>query len=916
MDFLEHPAVVDVVVLSTVLDEVRNQSQAAYARLRALVASPSKRFFVFCNEHCRATAVAALPGESPNDRADRAIRSAAAFYAAVVPGVRVILVTADAASRGAAAAEGIAVRSVGEHAASLAATSLDLADVVARAGDAGGGADVDGDAPEGGGKRTKREAVYAEHLPAASVAAGLAAGSLHQGALRVSRFNAFEAFVGCEAMGVDALVSGRDDMNRAVDGDIVAIQLLPKAEWKRVSPRLPTGGGGGGEAAAAAVEGGGGGGGGGGDGEEEDEAPGAALLQVAPGEHYGGEAAVGSGGEGPRPTARVVSILRRSWRPRGYAGSLEPPREGSADAARVAAGAPARLLFVPVERRFPKVRVSTRQAASLLPMRIVVAIDGWEASSRYPDGHYVRCLGPAGDRDTETEVLILENDVDTRPFSEAVHACVPPLPWCVPPDWQAAEPGREDLRALRVCSVDPPGCKDIDDALHCRPSPDGAGWEVGVHIADVTHFLRFGSAMDSAAAARATSTYLVQRRIDMLPKPLTEDICSLRGGVERFAFSVIWTMNDDASIRSVRFTKSLIRSSAALSYGDAQARMDDGRDGSGLTVDLRQLARLAARLRAGRVAAGALTLASPEVKFVLDASSLDPLDVGMYEVKEANRMVEEFMLLANTSVAARILASFPAAALLRRHPTPTGRMLEPLMAAAGAAGVALDPSSSRTLGASLDAATRPADAYFNKLLRILATRCMTQAVYFVAAEKGAEEHAHYGLAAPLYTHFTSPIRRYADVVVHRLLAAAEGIEPLPDGASDVAALSAIAANLNARHRGAQQAGRASVELHTLLFFRGRAVVADARVTRCRANGLVVFVPKYGIEGPLFFDKDGGDGVLSGDGTRVAVGGRAFTLFDRLAVRISVEQSPIAKREKLVLALAELSQIADAEVARP
>jgi len=184
--------------------------------------------------------------------------------------------------------------------------------------------------------------------------------------------------------------------------------------------------------------------------------------------------------------------------------------------------------------------IHTRQAATLSDKRLVVAVDGWDARSSFPDGHYVRALGPIGDLSTETEVLIHENDINTAPFSEAVHACVPALPWAVDPARDlpppagasaaaaAASAHREDLRHLDVCSVDPPGCVDIDDALHCRPLAGGLCFEAGVHIADVTHFVLPNTPLDDEAARRATTTYLVQRRIDMLPKALTEEICSLR----------------------------------------------------------------------------------------------------------------------------------------------------------------------------------------------------------------------------------------------------------------------------------------------------------------------------------------------------------------------------------------------------
>ena len=219
-----------------------------------------------------------------------------------------------------------------------------------------------------------------------------------------------------------------------------------------------------------------------------------------------------------------------------------PGRRAAADTT----GRPARVLCVPVDRRLPKIRIQTRQAPALADQRLVVAIDAWPADSPYPLGHYVSTLGPIGDADAETAAVLLEADVDDRPFAPAVHACVPPLPWQFDETTHLSQqPWREDHRALRVCSVDPPGCRDIDDALSCRAIDflDGdrtkpRTFELGVHIADVTSFLKPNTAMDDEARRRGTTTYLVNRRLDMLPKPLTEDICSLRGGTERLTFSV------------------------------------------------------------------------------------------------------------------------------------------------------------------------------------------------------------------------------------------------------------------------------------------------------------------------------------------------------------------------------------------
>lgn len=681
MDLLEHSAIADAVITSVVLDEVRARNSSIYDRLRKLISTDAKRFFVFLNEHHKDTYITAEPGESPNDRNDRAIRVAAAWYAARLPTKRILLLTDDANNRRLAKEAGVEALCATEYAKLRSGDAPELVDLVAASaateqaeGDENAGAASGGKAA----KRAKRQKIYEDHRPMSELTLGMKAGRYHQGTLRVNRFNPFEGWVGSESVGEDILIRGRIAMNRAMAGDVVAVELLPEDQWQAPSAKLPGTKDGAEDAAAARDENVG-------EDVDEDIAAEAHIAQIDPGEHYGGEAV-----DGRRPTGKVVGVIKRNWRSRGYCGSLQPPKPG---APPLSNGHTASVLFCPVEQQYPLIRIQTRQAGTLADKRLVVAIDAWEATSFYPQGHYVRTLGDIGDREVETEVVLIENDINTAPFSPAVHACVPPLPWRVT-DADLADPNRTDLRHLPICSVDPPGCKDIDDALHVRPLPNG-NYELGVHIADVTHFLHPGTAMDVEAAARATTTYLVQRRIDMLPKPLTEDICSLRADVDRLAFSVIWEVNPEVDVVGVQFTKSVIRSRAALTYAEAQSRIDDPRLTDELTENLRIMNRLAKILRRKRMDRGALELASPEVKFEIDTETHDPLDVGMYQVRETNQMVEEMMLLANCTVAERCLASFAACSLLRRHPTPPPRQFEPLLRAAAAAGVSIDPSTSK-----------------------------------------------------------------------------------------------------------------------------------------------------------------------------------------------------------------------------
>ncbi|XP_057492555.1 exosome complex exonuclease RRP44 homolog A [Actinidia eriantha] len=870
IDLLENQAIDDVVILSVVLEEVKNKNLAVYNRLRALCSNTMRKFFVFSNEYHRDTYVKAMVGESPNDRNDRAIRVAAQWYQNHLGNAtRVLLITNDRENKRKATEQGISAETVESYVKSLGQPGLlDL--LVQPPSQDVGMVEVEDLRP------SKRKIIYTEHKPMSEITAGLHRGIYHQGKLRVNRYNPFEAYVGSESIGDEIIIYGRPNMNRAFDGDIVAVELLPQDQWHE-------------EKSLSIVD------------EEDDEEENVHLVpnsaDDAPRVTNQLQVSVGDANAVlSRPSGRVVGVIKRNWH--SYCGSLEPMPMPAGS------GGVAHTLFVSKDRRIPKIRIQTRQLGNLLDKRIVVAVDSWDCLSRYPSGHYVRTIGEIGDRDTESEVVLIENDIDNRPFASQILACLPPLPWSVSSE-DLANPIRQDLRHVRVFSVDPPGCKDIDDALHCTALPDG-NFEVGVHIADVTNFVHPGTALDDEATQRGTSVYLVERRIDMLPKPLTEDICSLRADVERLAFSVIWEMTPEAEIISTRYTKSVIKSCAALSYVEAQARMDDSRLMDPLTADLRNMNALAKVMRQRRIDRGALTLASAEVKFQIDTETHDPLDIGMYQIREANQMVEEFMLAANVSVAAKILEHFPLCSLLRRHPSPTREMLEPLLRTAAAVGLNLDVSTSKALANSLDRAVGD-DPYFNKLIRILATRCMTQAVYFCSGDLTPPEFCHYGLATPLYTHFTSPIRRYADVVVHRLLAASLGIYKLPGIFQDRPQLTSISDNLNYRHRNAQMASRSSVELHTLIYFRKRPTDTEARIVKIRSNGFIVFVPKFGIEGPVYLtgrgDKGSGEWLVDEQQQKVKKidGSISYGVLQTVRIHMEVVE-PQPNRPKLQLTL--------------
>jgi exosome complex exonuclease DIS3/RRP44 len=300
---------------------------------------------------------------------------------------------------------------------------------------------------------------------------------------------------------------------------------------------------------------------------------------------------------------------------------------------------------------------------------------------------------------------------------------------------------------------------------------------------------------------------------------------------------------------------------------------------------------------------------------VLDSESLNPTDVQAYALLEANAVVEEFMLLANVTVAKKILRHYPTLSILRRHPAPNRAMFDSLISKANCRALTLDIEDSKRLADSLDAAQVAADPYINKLLRILSTRCMSPAQYFCSGEYRPQEWHHYGLAAPVYTHFTSPIRRYSDVVVHRLLAASIGVAPLPTHLASKSYLHDLAANMNRRHRAAQLAGRASVQLHTLIFFAGDgakeeyAYVLDVETAESSDPSLLVMVPRYGIEGRVKLCIDCNDPNLVRYPNEHKISYKmkdasvSVQVFDKVLVRIWVKEIQDHQRE-LVLDLLE------------
>ncbi|KAI1487262.1 mitotic control protein dis3 [Biscogniauxia mediterranea] len=823
MDLFEQSsAFYDVVILQTVLEELRNRSLPLYNRLIGLTKSEDKRFYVFFNEFRLETHVARDPDETINDRNDRAVRRAVSWYnehlASSKGKMAVVMLTDDRGNLEKAKNENVPASTLRDYVSSLPEADR-LLDMIA-------------ESQERGISRDKKSAefLYPEYYSMSKIMTGIKNGTLHQGIFNVSPYNYLEGSIKVPAFPKALLVLGRDNINRAVDGDVVVVEVLPQDQWKEPSTKIIE------EEAITKNE----------NADAEDgedivtEKERRALQEQV-------KKTQGLSTEGrPQPTARVVGAIKRNWRQ--YVGHVD---QSSVSNAAKHGRKQESVFLIPMDKKVPKIRIRTRQAGELLGKRILVTIDSWDRESRHPVGHFVRSLGELETKAAETEALLLEHDVQYRPFPKTVLDCLPKEghDWRVPastddPGWK----DREDLRELLICSIDPPGCQDIDDALHARPLPNG-NFEVGVHIADVSHFVKPNNAMDTEASIRGTTVYLVDKRIDMLPMLLGTDLCSLKPYVERYAFSVLWELNESADIINVRFTKSVIKSREAFSYEQAQLRIDDDSQQDDLTKSMRTLLMLSKKLKQKRMDAGALSLSSPEVKVQMESETSDPIDVKTKELLDTNSLVEEFMLLANISVAGKIYDAFPQTAILRRHGAPPKTNFDELANQLKVKrGFELRFDSSKALADSLDACVDPQEPFFNTLVRIMATRCMMSAEYFCAGTQAYPEFRHYGLASEIYTHFTSPIRRYADLVAHRQLAAAIDYEPMHPSVRSRGRLEAVCKNINVRHRNAQLAGRASIAYYVGQSLRGRVAEEDGFVLRIFSNGFVVLVPRFGIEG--------------------------------------------------------------------
>ncbi|WKX92879.1 hypothetical protein Q1695_010704 [Nippostrongylus brasiliensis] len=533
-------------------------------------------------------------------------------------------------------------------------------------------------------------------------------------------------------------------------------------------------------------------------------------------------------------------------------------------------------LFSPTDSRMPRMMIPADQLPSGFFERpqdfakfiFVARMVEWQATAQFARGKLERTLGVAGDLEAETEGLLFANNVDTREFSMSVMHC---LPIFETKQWAIDEKEykyRRDLRDNITFTISARDTHELDDALSIDEINDcdgngTPGFEIGVHIADVSHFVFENTELDTWAANRACTVNLVHKSVPMLPRVLTEDICSLIPGKDRLAFSVMWKMDKDGVVVDEWFGKTIIRSRIHLGYEHVQSFIEEPEkeiveedypsihDNCSMIMIRRkvmQLHMLARRLRSTRVRNGALRIEQPKLVFSLNAETKMPFAVKAEEPQDSHKLVKEFMLLANITVAKKIESHYPKTALLRRHSPPKQKILREVLEVCEKIGFPLDAASSARLASSLSKFQGGNSLLqsINQVLSMLLAKPMQMGYYLCAGSaKRKEECHHYALNVPLYTHFTSPMRRYADIIVHRQLAAALGYIPPSD--KTVADLEKLAQHCNDKKLAAKAVGDSSDDT-----FFGLVVKQNGPIEACGVVISVmdasfdVLVLKYGV----------------------------------------------------------------------
>ncbi|PQE21530.1 Ribonuclease II R protein [Rutstroemia sp. NJR-2017a BVV2] len=759
-------------------------------------------------------------------------------------------------------------------------------------------------------QQQQRKTLFTPYLPQATLPALLGDGQLVSGILRVNKKNRSDAYVSTQdgLLDADIFICGSKDRNRALEGDLVAVELLDvdevwgqkreKEEKKKRKDITDTRTGGSSSGNndrnhhrdnstngddQSTQEG----------GirrrgslrqrptqkkNDDVEVEGQSLLLVEEEEVndeqkplYAGhivaviERVAGQMFSGTlgllRPSSQATKEKQEAERQARDGGSGRHQEQRQQDKPKI-------VWFKPTDKRVPLIAIPTEQAPRDFVEKhqdyadriFVACIKRWPITSLHPFGTLVEQLGKMGELKVETDALLRDNNFASDEFSDAVTRSVGLDDWSLAKEDETSIATRRDFRDEKTFTIDPNGADELDDAIHVKTEADGK-IEIGIHIADVAHFIKANSLVDREAKKRGTAVYLMNRSCAMLPPKLASEICSLTPGEERLTVSVVFKVNPQTGSVAEDETwigKSIIKSRGKLTYKDVDAvlfgQTDVKLDGAEVK-DIQILNAVAQKFREARLGSDGETIAPLRLVYQLDDENV-PVEQNIFDSTPSHELIEELLIKANSYVAQKIFQGLPEKALLRRQAAPNPRRLQTFVDRMNKIGYEMDTTSSGTLQNSL---FKVDDTNIRKGMETLLVKSMHRAKYYVAGKTPQHLYPHYALNLPLYTHFTNPSRRYADLVVHRQLEAVLS-EGKIEYNEDIENLVKTTESCNTKKDSAQNAQEQSVHIESCRIMdrkreeAGGELISEGIVVCVYESAFDVLIPEYGFEKRVHCDQ--------------------------------------------------------------